>query len=44
MRISIKKEGTKITPFSKEDYQKFCKLSYGIYQVDLKDFDTRTAK
>jgi len=42
MKISLKKEGAKITPSSDEDYKIFNKISDGTYEVDLKKLDTRT--
>ena len=42
MKITFKKERGLLTPHSDDDYETLQKLSDAVYQVDIKNLDTRT--
>lgn len=44
MKINIEKQGNFISPYKEEDEDRLLRLSNGVYQVDLKDLDTRSLK
>ena len=43
MKISLIKQGTILYPYGEEDIKKLEKFSNAIYEVDMKNLDTRTA-
>lgn len=43
MKIILRKQFNTLTPYSEEDAERLAKLSDAVYQVDLKNMDTRTA-